>query len=107
MGVFKIKRRWYVDYYYKGKRVRKTVGRKKDAMNALAAIKADILREEYRFTTKPKVRFEDFAGEYLDYAKANKKSWESDSFRLKHLIPHLKGMILSRIAVKDIERVLE
>lgn len=54
---------WYVDYYYEGRRTRKKVGSEKDAENALAAIKADILRGEYRFRKDRKIRYENFAKE--------------------------------------------
>ncbi|NOR52737.1 MAG: hypothetical protein GQ536_01420 [Candidatus Aminicenantes bacterium] len=52
---------WYVDFSHNGRRIWKKVGSKKDAENALAAVKADILRGEYRFKSESKIRFEDFA----------------------------------------------
>jgi len=94
---------WYVDYYYDGRRIRKKVGSEKDAENALAAIKADILRGEYRFKKDRKIRFEDFAKEYLDYAKVNKRSWGRDESSLKRLLPHFKDMLLSKITPRHIE----
>jgi integrase len=94
---------WYVDYYYEGRRIRKKVGSEKDAENALAAIKADILRGEYRFKKDRKIRFEDFAKEYLDYAKINKRSWGRDESSLKRLLPHFKDILLSKITVRHIE----
>lgn len=103
MGIFRIKDRWYIDYYYHGRRIRKSVGNKRDARNVLSTIKADILREEYGFRNKPEIRFEKFAKEYVEYAKVNKKSWERDVITLSHLMPHLKGIMLSRITPKDIE----
>ena len=70
---------WYVDYYYDGRRIRRKVGSEKDAENALAAIKADILRGEYRFKKDSRISFEDFAERYLEYGKINKKrSWQRD-----------------------------
>lgn len=94
---------WYVDYYYDGRRIRRRVGSEKDAENALAAIKADILRGEYRFKKDRKIRFEDFAKEYLDYAKINKRSWGRDESSLKRLLPHFKDMLLSKITPRHIE----
>ena len=94
---------WYVDYYYDGRRIRRKVGSEKDAENALAAIKADILRGEYRFKKDRKIRFEDFAKEYLDYAKINKRSWGRDESSLKRLLPFFGNMLLSKIAVRHIE----
>jgi hypothetical protein len=50
-----------LDFFYDGRRIRKKVGSKKDAENALAAVKADILRGEYRFTKDKKILFKNFA----------------------------------------------
>ncbi len=104
MGVYKAKDTWYIDFYADGRRRRKVVGSRRDAENALAAIKADILREEYRFKKDRKIRFEDFAKEYLDYAKINKRSWLRDECSLKRLLPHLGDLLLSKIAPHHIEK---
>jgi len=103
MGVYKVKDKYYIDFYVDGRRIRKPVGSKRDAENALAAVKADILRGEYRFKKDRKVRFEDFAKEYLEYAKINKKSWTRDESSLKRLLPHFKDMLLSKINPLHIE----
>lgn len=85
MGVYKVGNKYYIDFYADGRRVRKPVGSKRDAENALAAVKADILRGEYRFKKDRKIRFEDFAKEYLEYLKVNKKSWYRNEASLKSL----------------------
>ncbi len=103
MGVYKVGNKYYIDFYVDGRRVRKPVGSKRDAENALSALKADILRGEYRFKKDRKIRFEDFAKEYLEYAKTNKRSWSRDESSLKRLLPFFKDMLLSKIAVRHIE----
>lgn len=103
MGVYKVGKTWYVDYYYDGRRVRKAIGTKKEAEMALTAIKADILRGEYRFKRERSIKFEDFADEYLRYAKANKKSWKSDRVLLNRLVPFFRGKKLSKITPRLIE----
>lgn len=103
MGIYKVKNTYYIDLYADGRRVRRAVGNKKDAENALSALKADILRGEYRFKKDWKVRFEDFAKEYLEYAKINKRSWTRDESSLKNLLPHFKDMLLSKINPLHIE----
>lgn len=103
MRIYQRGRSFYVDYYYEGRRIRKKVGSEKDAKNALAAVKADILRGEYRFKKDRKIRFEDFAKEYLGYAKINKRSWTRDESSLKRLLPHFKDMLLSKITPRHIE----
>jgi len=103
MRIYQRGKTFYVDYYYEGRRIRKKVGSEKDAENVLAAVKADILRGEYRFKKDRKIRFEDFAKEYLDYAKINKRSWTRDESSLKRLIPHFKDKLLSKITPRHIE----
>jgi len=103
MGIYKVKDTWYIDFYADGRRLRKRVGSKKDAENALSAVKADILRGEFRFRRDRKIRFEDFAKEYLEYAKINKKSWERDECILKKLVPHFGDLVLSKITPHHIE----
>ncbi len=104
MGVYKVGNKYYIDFYVGGRRVRKPVGSKRDAENALAAVKADILRGEYRFKKDRKIRFEDFAKEYLDYAKTNKKSWKRDRLCLKTFVPFFGNMLLSKITPLHIEK---
>jgi len=52
MGIYKVKDSWYIDFYAYGRRIRKAVGSRKDAENALAAVKADILRGDGKFSGK-------------------------------------------------------
>jgi len=103
MAIYKVKDTWYIDFYVDGRRKRKAVGSRKDAENALATVKADILRGEYRFKKDRKIRFEDFAKEYLDYAKINKRSWGRDDSSLKRLVPHFGDLLLSKISPHHIE----
>ena len=98
------KKIFYIDYYYHGKRIRESIGQnRKEAEDALAARKADILRGEYRFQKDHKIFFSDFAEEYLKYAKINKRSWKRDEVCIKNLLPHFGDLLLSRIAPSDIE----
>lgn len=103
MAIYKVKDKYYIDFYADGRRTRKAIGSKRDAENALTAVKADILRGEFRFKRETRKRFEDFAGEYLEYAKANKRSWARDEITLKHLKSFFKEKLLSKITPKDIE----
>ena len=103
MGVYKVGNKYYIDLYADGRRVRRAIGSKRDAENALSAVKADILRGEYRFKKDRKIRFEDFAREYLEYAKVNKKSWGRDESSLKRLLPFFGDCPLSKITVRHIE----
>jgi len=106
MGVLrKIGERWYVDIRHDGRRIRKVVGTKKDAENALTAIRADILRGEYKFAKSLKIRFDDFMKEYLAYSEVNKKpnSYKRDISSSKHLLRYFEDSLLSKINAGHIE----
>lgn len=104
MKIYQRGQRWYIDHYYEGRRIRKKVGSKKDAENALAAVRADILRGEYRFKLDKKIRFEKIAEKYLEYGKVNKKrSLERDRWSIENLKSHFKGMLFSKINPLHIE----
>ena len=108
MGIYRVegkdkKEIWYIDYYADGRRLREAIGSKTAAKNSLAARQADILRGEFRFKKEKKIRFEDFAKDYLEYAKVNKRSWLRDESSLKNLIPFFKDMLLSKINPQHIE----
>ena len=103
MRIYQREQIWYIDYYFAGRRIRKKIGSKRDAENALAAVKADILRGEFRFKREKKIHFENFAAEYLEYARANKRSWERDKIILKRLGSFFEGRLFSKITPRDIE----
>lgn len=104
MGVYKVGNIWYIDYYAEGRRVREPASKRKaEAEEMLEARKTDIKRGEFRLPGKRKIKFEKFADEYLEYAKVNKKSWMRDEISLKHLLPHLRGLVLSKINPRHIE----
>jgi len=115
MGVFKRtykgmdgkkKDYWYIDYVLDGKRKWESVGQvgtvsKEHAKKLLALRKTEILQGKFN-TPKPKAipTFSEFAKEYLEFAKGNKKSWDRDMYAVKRLIPffgsyRLKDILLS------------
>ncbi|HHT9134604.1 MAG TPA: tyrosine-type recombinase/integrase [Candidatus Avalokitesvara rifleensis] len=100
------KSRWYIEYRVGGKKVRECVGAsKKVAENALAVRKAEILQGRYELKKEIKSPlFEDFAGEYLEYSRANKRSYERDVSIIKALMPHFKKCRLSKITPFMVEK---
>ncbi len=84
--------RWYLDYRNgSGERVQKVAGHavtKEDAALALREELARVLRQDYGIASEPEpVSFRQMAKLYIDnYAKANKKSWLTDEFRLRNLL---------------------
>jgi integrase len=108
MGVFKKNGHWWIDFYHQGKRVRRKVGpSKKVAEMALADIEVKKAKQEFLGVCEPKRKlFRDFAGEYLEYSKANKAktSYDRDTTTIKkHLVPLWGDFQLSRITTKMIE----
>jgi integrase len=119
MGVFKriIKGKdgnksdhWYIDYAVDGKRKWEAVGKvgevsKEDAKKLLAFRKTEILQGKFN-ASKPKIipTFSEFAKEYLEFARGNKKSWERDMYALRSLMPFLGSYKLTEISPILIEK---
>jgi integrase len=98
MGIFLKDGKWYIDYRYEGRRIRECVGpSKREAENALAACKGEIVQGRYHFKKRGNVHFDDFAKTYLEYAKTDKISWATDEYRLKHLLPFFGNRLLDDI----------
>lgn len=104
MGVYKVGNIWYIDYYCEGRRIREAVSeRKMDARDALEARKGEIKTGKFHLKREKRVLFENFAEEYMEYARANKRSWLRDEIALKWFKFHFDGFTLSRITPKHIE----
>src|SRR3990167_9887830 len=108
-GVFQNKKtgNWYIDYRLpNGRRRRETIGTSKAlAENVLRKRKLEIAEGKFLdIVRNEKIRFEDFACEYLNiHSKQHKKSWETDSYHLKDLGKFFRGKYLYTITPKDIE----
>ena len=99
MGVYKVSKKWYIDYRCDGIRIRKPVSEmKSEDVAALEAIKTDIRSGEYKFKRERKIRFKDYAKEYLGYSKVNKRSWKRDEESLKSLLPYFGNSILLKMS---------
>jgi integrase len=104
MGIYQIGKRWYIDLYVDGRRRRKAIGSRKEAENALTAIRADVLRGEFKFKRENKVHFEAFTEDYLEHCRTNKKrSVSRDENSIKFLEANFGGMLLSKITPWHIE----
>jgi len=106
MRVYKRGESWYLDVRHDSRRIRKKITgarTKSEAVAALATIKADILRGEFNFKQEKKILFNDFAKEYLVYARINKGSWKRDQVSLKNLNAFFVRFLLLKINPKHIE----
>lgn len=94
--------KWYVDFTFNKKRIRKFGGyTKEQAMNTLTKLRMEKLNEKLGFKKperKPDIPFELFSEEFMElYSRQNKKSWKRDEASLKHLNPFFKEKTLQEI----------
>jgi len=90
MGVFKRKRKYWIDYYDSQRnRIQESSHSsiKRDADDLLALRKSEILRGTFRRPVK--ITFGELGGKYMEYAKANKRSWLRDEQMLQKLTSFL------------------
>jgi hypothetical protein len=76
MGVYQRGDNWYIDFTFHGQRVREMIGpSRKGAEKVIAKRKAEIAENKFLDVRKDPdpVKFHDFAKEYLQWAKVNKK----------------------------------
>lgn len=105
MGVYRRGKNWHIDFYAYGRRVRQKIGpNKKLAEKILLKLKTAVIENKYLdIKKKAKVKFETQVGQYLIYAKANKRSWDRDQKSLKNLSRCFAGKYLYEITSYDIE----
>jgi integrase len=87
MGIFKRNGEWTIDYYVGNRRFREKVGSKGEAKKALAVRKAQIVQG--RFELRPQMNipiFEQFAKRYSEFAKANKRGFYNEQYRIEQLV---------------------
>ena len=106
MAIFKKHGKWYIDYYYKGKRIRECVGTSKVlAKKALEARKGEIAQTRCGLDhKKDPVKFEDMCQEYLEYSLSCKRSYIRDTQHVMHLTAFFKDANLEEITSRLIER---
>ena len=88
MRVFKRGGVWYIDYSFRGKRIKEAAApSKKEAEAMLAARMKDIREKKFNPDTRKEkdVLFEDLCREFLAYSKTNKQSYQRDVLSVKML----------------------
>jgi integrase len=83
-----------------GKQICESTGSpyKSDAERALKKRQGEIVDGKFEIRkTVTSPRFEDFAVEYLEYSKANKRSWTRDRTSIRKLSGHFNGLKLHNI----------
>jgi integrase len=97
---------WHISYYFEGKQIREAVSpNKRVAEEAYKAVMGEIAQGRYSLRSDTKSpKFEEYAKVYLEYSKANKRSYESDKNTFKSLSAFLNGYKLSKITPFLIEK---
>ncbi len=106
MGVNRKGKKWHIDYYYQGRRIRELAGlTKSQAAKALQIRKAEILQGKFRIhDVKPSPRFEDFAMQFLEWSQDNKRSHRRDRTLVRSLVRFFGGRCLRDITPWHVER---
>jgi integrase len=105
VGLYRQGTNWYIDFYANGRRVRQKIGpSKKLAESVLNKQKTAVVERRYLdIRKKSKVKFETLVEIYLNYAKANKRSWDRDRRSLKCLSTCFGGKYIYEISPYQIE----
>src|SRR5512139_2710601 len=77
MAIYQRGENWYIDFTFKGKRIRESIGpSRKGAKKVIAKKKAEIAENKFLDVRKDPdpVKFHEFAKEYLKWGKTNKKA---------------------------------
>jgi len=106
MGLTKKGGSWFIDYRVQGRRRREKIGASKRlAETVLAKRHAEIAEGKFLDRKKiPRVRFEDYAVDYLEYSEANKRNFSRERYTIRHLLKAFGNRWLSDITVWHVER---
>ncbi len=109
--VYKRGNHWYIGYASQGKYVRKSTRfpTKEMAKIKLNQIELAIAKGELGILEDKKLRFRDFAQEYLEHKqKRGKRAWVRDEIIVrKHLIPIFGDTFLSKITHEMVDRYMD
>jgi len=109
MAVYQRADNWYIDFRFKGQRIRESIGpSRKDVEKIIAKKKTEIIENKYLDIRKEPdpIKFHDFAKEYLQWAKANKKpsSWDREISTMRRLDKEFGEKMLQEITTWQIEK---
>ncbi len=108
MAIYRRGENWYIDFTFKGQRIRESIGSsRKDAEKIIAKKKTEIVENKYLDIRKDPgpIRFHDFAKEYLTYAKTNKETstCTRELYIMRSLDKEFEGEYIHEITAWQIE----
>jgi site-specific recombinase XerD len=109
LAIYQRGENWYIDFTFKRQRIRESIGpSRKGPEKVIAKKKTEIVENKYldiRKEPEP-VIFYDFAKEYLQWAKANKKesTYTKDIFVMRDLEREFHGKNIQEITTWEIEK---
>ena len=77
MAIYQRGENWYVDFRFKGQRIRESIGSsRKNEEKVIDKKKTEIVENKYLDIRKEQdpIKFHDFAKDYLQWKKANRKA---------------------------------
>lgn len=109
MSIYQRGENWYVDFTFKGQRIRESIGpSRKDAEKVIAKRKTEIVENKYFDIQKEPelIGFHEFAVDYLELTKPNKKesSWSREISVMRRLDKRFGKRIFQQITTDEIER---
>jgi integrase len=109
MSVYQRGKNWYIDFTFKGQRVRESIGpKRKTANEVIAKRKTEIAENKYldRRKDPDPVKFHAFGKEYLQWARANKKpsSWSRELSTMRRLDNEFGEKAIQEITTWQIEK---
>ncbi len=109
MAIYQRGKNCYIDFTFKGQRIRESIGpSRKGAAKVIAKKKAEIAENKYldiRKEPQP-IKFHDFAKEYLQWSRANKKpsSWNREISTMRRLDKEFGEKTFQQITTWQIEK---
>ena len=109
MSIYQRGENWYIDFTFKGQRIRESIGpSRKGAEKVMAKKKAEIAENKFLDVRKDPdpIEFYDFAKKYLQWNKANKKlsSYHRDLCAMRIFDRDLGGKTIQEITTWQIEK---
>jgi integrase len=105
LGIYQRGKIWWIDYYYKGRRLREPVSAsRQEAAAALKARGGDIVKGRFELTRETEdCRFSEFAVVYAKHLKATRRGWKKELSRLGFLVRLFGPKMLGDISSYDVE----